>query len=89
MLFLFRKEAIITDNISLLGTEYGLVYCNLRKIIMNKHISIYKLSKLTGLKYDVIMRYYDNRIIRFDANVLARLCSVLNCSISELLKYEK
>ena len=56
---------------------------------MNKHISIYKLSKLTGLKYDVIMRYYDNSIIRYDANVLAKLCSVLDCSISELLKYEK
>ena len=72
-----------------MGTEYGVIYCNLRKIMASKHISIYKLSKLTGLKYDVIMRYYDNRIIRYDANVLAKFCWSLNCSISELLKYEK
>lgn len=83
------KEDIITNNISLLGTECGLVYCNLKKIIISKHISIYQLSKLTGIKYDVIMRYYDNRIIRYDSYVLARLCYILDCSISDILKYEK
>jgi len=56
---------------------------------MNKsNISIYKLAKLTGLKYDVIMRYYHNHIIKYDAIVLAKLCYILNCSISDLLKYE-
>ena len=53
------------------------------------NIGIYKLGKLTGLKYDVIMRYYHDQIIKYDAVVLAKLCFVLNCSISELLKYEK
>ena len=51
-------------------------------------MSIYKLSKLTGLKYDVILRYYNNSIIKYDANVLAKLCFTLGCSIDELLKYE-
>ena len=56
--------------------------------MISKHISIYKLSKLTGLKYDVIMRYYNNLVIKYDAIVLAKLCYTLNCSISELWKYE-
>ena len=56
---------------------------------MNKnHLSIYKLAKLTGLKYDVIMRYYNNNITKYDAIVLAKLCFILNCSISDVLKYE-
>ena len=85
--FLCRKEVIITNNISI-GIEYGVVYCNLRKIMINNHISIYKLSKLTGLKYDVIMRYYNDTVTRYDAIVLAKLCYTLNCSISDILKYE-
>ena len=55
----------------------------------SKHISIYKLSKQTGLKYDVVMRYYSDTITKYDAFVLAKLCYVLDCSISDLLKYEK
>ena len=74
--------------INTIGTEYGVVYCNLRRIMISKHISIYKLSKLTGLKYDVVMRYYNNIVIKYDAMVLAKLCFTLNCSISDLLKYE-
>lgn len=53
-----------------------------------KNIHIYKLSRLTGLKYDVIRRYYNNQITKYDAIVLSKLCYVLNCSISDLLKYE-
>ena len=54
----------------------------------HKKISIYKVSMLTGLKYDVILRYYNNQIIKYDSCVLAKLCYVLDCSISDLLKYE-
>ena len=56
--------------------------------MINRKLTIYKLSKLTGLKYDVIMRYYYNQITKYDANVLAKLCFTLNCSINDLLKYE-
>ncbi len=83
-----KGAEIITNNISLIGVEYGVVYCDLKKVMYRKHISIYHLSKLTGLKYDVILRYYNNQIIRYDSFVLARLCYALNCCISDLLKYE-
>ena len=68
--------------------EFGVVYCNLKNIMIQKHISIYKLSQITGLKYDVIVRYYSDIIIKYDSFVLAKLCYALNCSISDLLKYE-
>jgi DNA-binding Xre family transcriptional regulator len=56
--------------------------------MMRKNISVYRLSKLTGFKYEVILRYYTNSIMRYDSYVLAKLCYTLNCSISDLLKYE-
>ncbi len=68
--------------------EFGMVYCNLKEIMDKRNITIYRLAKLTNLKYDVILRYYNNSIIKYDSLVLAKLCYALNCSISELLKYE-
>lgn len=72
----------------LLGVEYGVVYCDLQGIMKKKDLSIYKLSKLSGLKYDVILRYYNNTVIKYDSSVLAKLCFTLDCSINDLLKYE-
>ena len=66
----------------------SLVEVDLEKIMNDNNYSIYQISKLTGLKYDVIERYYHNRITKYDSMVLAKLCYVLNCSISDLLKYE-
>ena len=55
--------------------------------MIRKHLSIYNLSKLTGIKYDVIKRYHNNQIEKYDSYILAKLCFTLNCSISDLLKY--
>ena len=85
--FFYGRRESITNSVSL-GTEYGVVYCDLKRIMDKNHIGIYKLSRLTGLKYDVIMRYYNDRVTKYDAIVLAKLCFILNCSISEILKYE-
>ena len=64
------------------------MYCDLQRVMNSHGISIYKLAKITGLKYDVVMRYYNDIITKYDAVVLAKLCYALNCSISDLLKYE-
>ena len=53
-----------------------------------KKLNIYKVSVLTGLKYDVVLRYYSNQVYKYDSYVLAKLCYILDCSISDLLKYE-
>ena len=75
--------------ITYLNTDYGRISCNLKEIMKKKRIGIYKLSQETNLKYDVIKRYYDNEIQRYDSDVLAKMCFYLNCEVSSLLKYEK
>ena len=80
---------MITDNIILWDTKYGQINCKLKDILETKHISMYYLERITGIKYDVLKRYYDNQIIKFDGSVLARLCYSLNCEINDLLQYER
>ena len=77
-------SSIIKENI-----DYGRISCNLKDILKEKEITIYKLSNISNIKYEIIKRYCDNNIQRIDLDILAKLCYILNCSINEILKYEK
>ena len=69
--------------------DYGSVKIILKDILDMKEIARNKLSKLTGLSYNTINRYYKNApITSVDLDILAKICFVLNCEISDLLKYE-
>ena len=74
---------------SLLDTKHGKIVCHLKELMEDREISVYRLSFITGIKYEVLKRYYDNLILRYDANILAKLCFYLDCELSSLLKYEK
>lgn len=39
--------------------------------------------------YDLVNRYYNNRVIRIDIDIIARMYFVLNCDVSDILKYKK
>ena len=48
-----------------------------------------KLCNLTATNYDLINRYYNNKEIRIDLDIIARICYVLDCDVNDLIKYEK
>lgn len=48
-----------------------------------------RLRTLTGVKYDVIDRYYKGQDIALvDLDFLAKVCYVLDCKVEDLLQYE-
>ena len=69
--------------------NYGKIEFNIRNIMKEKNITRNKLSTLTGATYNVINRYYNNDISRLDLDVLARICYVLNCNVSDIIEYKK
>lgn len=70
--------------------EYGHIDVKLSEIMEEKEISRNRLAKLVGVKYDVINRYYKNEnIVKVDIDLLAKICCVLNCDISDLLEYKR
>lgn len=77
------------DNSIYFLKNYGKITLTLNKIMDEKKITRNKLSMITGSTYNVIDRYYNNDISRLDLDVLARICFVLNCDISDIIKYEK
>lgn len=67
--------------------NFGKIKINLSSIIENKKISKNKLGQRAELQRTQINNYCKNEVTRLDTSVLARLCTVLECDIGDLLEY--
>ena len=74
------------DNIYTLK-NYGKVEITLKEVLEKKDISRNKLCTMIATNYDLVNRYYNNKVIRIDLDIIARMCFALNCNISDILKY--
>ena len=69
--------------------NYGCIKVKLAEIMQRRGITRNRLRTLTGIKYDVIDRYYKGvNVIMADLDFLAKVCYVLDCKIDDLLEYE-
>jgi putative transcriptional regulator len=53
------------------------------------HITRYELAKRTGVRFHIIDRYYKNQVVRYDSDLLDRICTALDCDISDIIEYKK
>ena len=67
--------------------EYGSVMVKLAEVLNSRGITRNRLRTLTGVKYEVIDRYYQNHVERVDLDFIAKVCYVLNCKVEDLLEY--
>lgn len=67
--------------------EYGTVHIKLQELIEKSGISKNKLSHKAEMQRTQLNNYCNNKIVRLDIDVLARICTVLNCSIGDLLEF--
>ena len=55
-----------------------------------KHgITRYELSKRTGTQFKILDKYYKNAVVRYDSDLLDRICAALDCDISDIIEYTK
>ena len=54
-----------------------------------KNITRYELAKKTGIQYQVIDKYFKNKVVRYDSFVLDRICDALDCKIEDIIQFEK
>ena len=66
---------------------FGYIKIKLDDIIKSKGISKNKLSHLAHMEHSQINKYYRNEITRLDTAVLVRLCTALDCQLSDLLEF--
>jgi Predicted transcriptional regulator len=70
--------------------NYGKVVVKLSNVLDERNITRNKLKTLTGIKYEVIDRYYKAKSVeRVDLEVIAKICCVLDCKVEDILEYRK
>ncbi len=67
--------------------KYGTIKIKLDELIADKKISKNKLGHLAEMQRTQINNYCRNEITRLDTDVLARICTVLECDIGDLLEF--
>lgn len=69
--------------------DYGEIEFDIKSIMDKKHITINQVVKKTGLHHQVIRRYYEGTVVRYDKDVLSKLCFVLDCELNQIMSYKK
>lgn len=67
--------------------EYGTIRIKLDELIQKAGISKNKLSHRAEMQRSQINHYCRGDITRLDTDVLARICTVLDCEIGDLLEF--
>ena len=67
--------------------EYGTIRIKLDELLKVSGLSKNMLSHQAEMQRTQINNYCKNQITRLDIDVLARLCTVLNCGIGDLLEF--
>ena len=67
--------------------RFGTIKINLSKLMEKSGLSKNKLSQRAEMQRTQLNHYCNNTVTRLDIDVLARLCTVLECEIRDLLEF--
>lgn len=84
VLVMIMKELRSITNIR----TYGKISINLKDLIEEKGITRYRLAKLADTRFEVVEKWCSGTVERIDSDVLARFCYVLDCEITDIIKYD-
>lgn len=67
----------------------GRIHIKLGEALEHKGLSRNKFAQRAELQRTQLNKYINNEIALLSIDVLARMCAVLDCEISDILEYEK
>lgn len=67
--------------------SFGTIRIHLEELIQDRGISKNKFSQRAEMQRTQLNNYCNNKVARMDLDVLARICTVLECDISDLLEF--
>lgn len=67
--------------------SYGYVELRLAQILEQKGMNRNTLARRIGTRFEVVDRWYCGDMEKLDLDILARICYVLDCSISDIIVY--
>lgn len=67
--------------------DYGHIEICLKAKMDEQHITRNALARAVNTRFEVIDKWYHGHVEKIDADILARICFILNCSPSDIIKY--
>jgi Predicted transcriptional regulator len=67
--------------------DYGHIEINLKEIMDSRKISRNALARAIDTRFEVIDKWYNGHVEKIDADILARICYVLDCSPDSIIRY--
>ena len=67
--------------------RYGHIKINIEEKLNEKGLSKNKFSQKAEMQRTQLNKYINNEIVLLNIDVLARMCAVLECDISDILEY--
>jgi len=67
--------------------QYGSIKIKLNELLKESGLSKNKLSHRAEMQRTQINHYCNNEVTRLDTDVLARICTVFDCKIEDLLEF--
>ena len=75
-----NKEVFTLNN-------YGTIRINLKSIMDEKGITRNALARAINTRFEVVSKWYSGNVEKIDADVLAKMCYVLECTPGDIIVY--
>ena len=69
--------------------DYGHITLHLRERMEGRGLKRNQVASAIGTRFEVVDKWCQGDVSRIDADILARLCYVLECDVDDLITYEK
>jgi putative transcriptional regulator len=70
------------------GRNFGRIVITLEEYRKSRNISKNKIVLGARVQRTQLQKYCQDKVARVDLGVLARICSFLNCELSDIMHYE-
>ncbi len=68
-------------------SQYGKIIIDIRTIMDDRGISRNALARAINARFEVVDKWYKGSVEKIDADVLARICFVLECTPGDIIRY--
>lgn len=67
--------------------QYGHIELKLKEVMDSRGISRNALARAVNTRFEVIDKWYQGHVEKIDADILARICYVLECTPEDIIQY--
>ena len=76
------------QNVVFSMKEYGHIEIHLKELMEERAVTRNALARATNTRFEVINKWYQGHVEKIDADVLARICYILDCNPGDIILYK-